>query len=527
MSMPAWQKILTVLSLAGFVIVAAALPFSNWLMSFGCFWLAGACALQWTTDVIEKKSLSPRIRQFTQSTAAWLITSVFLLALVGMLWTDDSAFGLKDVRMKLPMLVLPVSIFTMRPLNARHYRIVLGTFLLSVVFAAIVCLLIYWRFFNRVWTDVRDISVFISHIRFSLLIAVALIIAFCYTWPRGAIGKAFCVLYALPLLYLLYALESITGFAVLLVVLAFLLYKLLRKSESRIKKVSISVLLIVIPCLSVAWLAHRACTYFDVSPVSIYPKETALGGPYEHNLQYPLIEHGHYVMTHIAWSELYDAWQQRSIVHPDSMDARGNVLKGTLIRYAAARNLHKDHVGIMQLTNEDVRNIEAGFTSPDEMQTNAIARRIDRILFEYANFKAGGDANGHSVFQRLEFWRASWRIITKNIWTGVGTGDTKQAFAKEYELMQSTLTMENRLRGHNQYLTHWLTYGIVGVLLLLAVLIWPLLRSKNTLLSAFIIIAALSFLTEDTLETQAGVMFFSFFYCLLHINEIEENLPPS
>jgi len=32
---------------------------------------------------------------------------------------------------------------------------------------------------------------------------------------------------------------------------------------------------------------------------------------------------------------------------------------------------------------------------------------------------------------------------------------------------------------------------------------------------AFTIIAAMSFLTEDTLETQAGVMFFAFFYLFL------------
>jgi O-antigen ligase len=100
--------------------------------------------------------------------------------------------------------------------------------------------------------------------------------------------------------------------------------------------------------------------------------------------------------------------------------------------------------------------------------------------------------------------------------TGVGTGDIKTAFKEAYIARESTLSDRYRLRAHNQYLTMWATYGLLGLMLFLVITFWPILTlsGKDLNVQMIVILLALSFLTEDTLESQAGVMFMAFFYSL-------------
>jgi hypothetical protein len=245
-------------------------------------------------------------------------------------------------------------------------------------------------------------------------------------------------------------------------------------------------------------------------------KSTPRGEPYDHHANFPFIENGHYVMTYVAWGELYETWYVRSIMHPDSLDGRGHVLKGTLIRYLASKDLRKDADGVRALTNEDIRAIEAGVPTCTEMSERGLHKRLNRIFFEWSNYRAGGDPDGHSVIQRWEFWKTAAWIIKHNAWIGVGTGDVKDAFQEAYTINNSPLDDAYRLRAHNQYLTMWVTYGVFGLLAFLVIVFWPVWRSeqRNTLTVMIVLLVSLSFLTEDTLESQAGVMFMAYFYTL-------------
>jgi O-antigen ligase len=97
----------------------------------------------------------------------------------------------------------------------------------------------------------------------------------------------------------------------------------------------------------------------------------------------------------------------------------------------------------------------------------------------------------------------------------VGTGDLKKSFKEQYELNQTKLEEKNRLRAHNQFLTFFISYGIIGGLLFLVFFFYPLFYSevrKNPYYIVLLAICAISFLTEDTLETQVGVTFYAFFH---------------
>lgn len=489
-------------------------------MSVSSFWLVGVWLIQIIDDLRKGVPLRNRFTRFTRNKQALLLTSLYALPLIGLLWTSDFRYAFWDLRMKLPILFMPLLLLSLNPLSARAYRALHGIFLLSLSLAVAVCLLVYWHIIPKPYTDVREISIFISHVRFSLLLILGICITIVYSW-NAPYGKAFTIILVTYFLAFLYIIASMTGMIILLAVIIFgaaLLIKKARNTPVRITAISV---VILAPTASTIFVAARYHAYFDVSNTDLKRLETktSRGEEYDHNLQYPVIEEGHYVMTHVAWGELYQAWQERSKIYPDSLDGRGHILKGTLIRYLASKGLRKDLDGIRALSEEDVRRIESGITSASELGKSGISKRIDNIFFELSNYRAGGNPNGHSVFQRFEFWKTAAYIIHQNFWTGVGTGDVKASFAQAYEETHSPLDPEFRLRAHNQYLTFWITYGIGGFLFLLIVVCAPFfIRPATTLLALFTIIASMSFLSEDTLESQAGVMFFVFFYIFLMLD---------
>ena len=501
----------------GFAIIAVALPFSNFLMSFGMFWLCGVLILQLIHDASLKLPFERRWRQFTSNSTAIALVALFALPVVGLLWTQNADYALWDLRMKLPLLALPLIISLTNPLTQGEFRALVGLFVLAVLVAVMWCLQVNWLGSPEIDRDVRKISVFISHVRFSLLIVLALglLVRFAYD---SAQGKLLIVLYSAPCLYFIYVIGSITGAGVLLTLLAWMGFRHSFSQKNSVTRFVIPVILCLLVAASAAFVVSAYKRYFDVAPMdwNALEKSTPRGEPYDHHANFPFIENGHYVMTYVAWGELYETWYVRSIMHPDSLDGRGHVLKGTLIRYLASKDLRKDADGVRALTNEDIRAIEAGVPTCTEMSERGLHKRLNRIFFEWSNYRAGGDPDGHSVIQRWEFWKTAAWIIKHHAWIGVGTGDVKDAFQEAYTINNSPLDDAYRLRAHNQYLTMWVTYGVFGLLAFLVIVFWPVWRSeqRNTLTVMIVLLVSLSFLTEDTLESQAGVMFMAYFYTL-------------
>ena len=101
---------------------------------------------------------------------------------------------------------------------------------------------------------------------------------------------------------------------------------------------------------------------------------------------------------------------------------------------------------------------------------------------------------------------------------GVGTGDMNIAFQAQYEKMRSKLSPDQRWRSHNQFLSVFIGFGFLGLLWFLFAIFYPPLmvrRQDDFFMIVFLIIAILSMLTEDTIESQTGVTFFAFFYSFL------------
>lgn len=119
---------------------------------------------------------------------------------------------------------------------------------------------------------------------------------------------------------------------------------------------------------------------------------------------------------------------------------------------------------------------------------------------------------------RLLIWNVANSLISKNFLFGVGTGDVKDELKKEYSKRNMTGAFANELNAHNQFYQIFMSLGIIGFLVLLVVLLFPMyfaIKTENYIYMAFLLIMIINFIPESMLETQAGTMFYGFFNSLL------------
>ena len=123
-----------------------------------------------------------------------------------------------------------------------------------------------------------------------------------------------------------------------------------------------------------------------------------------------------------------------------------------------------------------------------------------------------------SIGVRYLIWQTAFDIFKENLIIGVGTGDVKAVLLKNYKILGMTGAYGNKLNVHNQFFESFFGLGIPGGLLLILVFLVPFImaiRKRNFIMIFFLLTTGFNFLIESMLNTQAGVVFFSFFLCLL------------
>lgn len=450
----------------------------------------------------------------------WLLASFYLLHLLGMLYTGHPQCGLDDLRNKLPLLVLPLLFFSTKPLSDKEFRAVMFFFFTAVIISSLYCFAVYAGLTKKVVLDVRQASVFMSHIRFSLFIAFAVTGMLYYFWvEKRLVFRIVLALGSLWLLFFLYKLEMATGFICLLLVICLLgvSYSLFRFR----KTVSLSLLAVILAGFTLmAYQAYNGLRMYDPlpgNPSNQLQKATANGRPYLQDTLFGLAENGNLITVNISDEELKAEWEKQSGLSYDGKDKKGNNLRFTVMRFLASKGLTKDSAGISQLSENDIRSIERGISNYRYASQTGLVMRWHELIWEYKKYRRGENPSGHTLMMRLEFWRTAAYIIRQHPFFGVGTGDIQASFNDAYVTLNSQLDANWRLRCHNQYLAVAVAFGITGLLLFLIYLLYPAFRLRKTLHTLywpFFLMALLSFLTEDTLETQSGVTFFIFFQVL-------------
>lgn len=519
---PAWIS-RTNIYLFGLALMMVALPTSKFLMSIAQFILI----FNWLLD----KNVLVKFRRFFENKPAMVVFSVFFIHVIGLLWTSDFNYAWKDLRIKLPLLALPVIISTTPRLQRKTFFNLMLLFIGANLFGSFFSI---GKLLTREVFEIRDISVFISHIRFALNVSVAIFAGIYLSfqkryYPAGL--RFLLMISALWLIFFLGLMEAVTGITVLVIITMVLL----AISVFQLRRLSIRLLvtffLIAVP---VSIFLHLRSLRNEIVPREPFFHEnldsfTSRGNPYYHDSTLIGIENGHWVGQYLNIDELKNEWNFRSKVHFDTLDQRGNPVRFTLIRYMTSKGLRKDADGVNSLTIEDVQAIESGVASINQLTETSLNRRLKTVIWEIELYRNSGYIRGKSVTQRLEFWRAGTRIIAENFWLGVGTGDIDRAFKEMYPKMQSQLPPDQWWRTHNQYLTVFATLGVFGFAWFIFAFFWPGIRLKmfgDYFLLTFFCIAALSMITGDTLDTQAGVTFYSFFMVIFLLGREEKDPLP-
>ena len=321
--------------------------------------------------------------------------------------------------------------------------------------------------------------------------------------------------------YQIYIFESLSGYLAFAgLIAATLLYLYFTKVRSTGWRVVGLIVVIAVPLVAGLLVYRSFNRLLTAEPVdnAALDAKTAQGHDYWHDTVCFPVEDGKYTGLYFCRPEMREAWNQRSPLDYDGLTLNGENLEATLTRYLTSKGLRKDASGVAALTDEDFRHVENGVANYNNYVHPGLKARLSETAFEYNQYRRYNNPNGGSLSQRIEYTRASFHLIRQHPIFGVGTGDIPSAYQRAYDELQSPLEPQFRHKAHNQYLSITVGFGIVGLLIFLVTLLLPYCSAKRCrtyLYTIFLVIALLSMLPEDTIETQAGVTWFALFNSLL------------
>jgi hypothetical protein len=420
------------------VLALISLPFSEYTLSIGII----AIAVNWVIEGGWKEKL----RSFKHRKSIWLFLLIYASLVVGLVYTQNISYGLSELRLKLPLL-LPLVYATSKPIKNQELLLILAFFILSVFVASVYSTYLFIQNFAFGGANVREISPFISHIRFGLMVNIAIFISIFYMikpsvssfrYARFVFGVA-----VVWFIFFLLILQSLTGIVVLLATSFFLLILLIFKISNSIGRYVAIVFLSISLLFTLSFLAHRIDKFFTRHNVDInnLPLVTANGNDYQHEPQMKQYENGHLVWINICTKELEKEWNCRSLINFSNADRLGQPVEYTLIRYLTSMGLTKDSVGVSKLDIIDISLIESGVTSVIFKHYRfGIYPRLYQFLWEIDQYVNLGQVNGSPFIQRYIYLKAALSIIKSNLFFGVGTGDIVDEFKRHYNESEPLLS---------------------------------------------------------------------------------------
>lgn len=115
---------------------------------------------------------------------------------------------------------------------------------------------------------------------------------------------------------------------------------------------------------------------------------------------------------------------------------------------------------------------------------------------------------------RITRWHLAATLIKKSPFIGYGTGSEKILLKEQYFNNKLYISYLNEFNVHSEYLSFMLRSGIAGLLIYLIVLGYGFVlsvRKKDFLFFSFLLLVAMVSVSENILDVNKGVFFYSFF----------------
>ncbi len=518
--------------IGGLAMVAVAMPVSVYFMSVGQLLIAANWFLQ--------GRFAEKLRTFRANKPAMVFSAIYLLYVLGFFYSSDKPEALGNLVDKLPILSLVFFVASSRPVPPGTRKWLLLAFSGSITVLSLIGVgLLLWGEVG----DYRELSPFVSHIRVGLMTALSIV---SLSWMgaggfypgrgrqpetgtdvrketnriRGFMAgggwRLACFVLAGWHLVYLFMLQSLSGIIALLAVLMIIGIRTIVRGNKCWRIISVSALsllaLIIAGLLAWGWTMVNLDHKEDLGQLDSH---TAMGNPYQHDTTSTFRENGKLVYLYIAPDELREAWEARSGFDYMGNDLRGQELRYTLFRFLTSKGLRKDAQGLAQLTPGEIEAVEKGIANVNYLHWPGVLIRIHQSFWEISEYRREKKPEGHTLSQRVTFWKAAREAIEKRPWFGWGTGDMLVAMQYGFDRSGSPLAFRSHMKPHNQYLSLLVLFGVVGLSwFVFAVFYAPFrLRGFSHLpFLAFFVILFTSMFIDDTLATQAGLTFFVFFF---------------
>lgn len=495
-------------------LTLVALPFFPKLLVEGQIFLL----LNWLLE----PNLVQRTKLIFKRKSILFFLFIYAVHILGLVNTDNYLNGFLELEMKLPLLIFPIVIGTTEPLPLPKVNNLLKLFIASVTISTLISLFVFLGIIPIKITDIRQISIFISHIRLSLYVVLCILILLHWLISeRKAIVKELIYIFLLViwLCVFLILLKALTGIVILAIALFIMLLKYIKSIQNVFLKIGLSIFVYAIPAISIIYVLNVFNDFYTTDKLDFtkLDKFTVNHNRYNNDTTNLSTENGHYTWLYINIGELRKEWNKHSKLKFDSTDYKKQPIKYTLIRYMTSKGLRKDSLGFSNLSEDDIHNVEKGNTNIVYTRKISLYPRLYEVVWEIDDLMKGHNPSGHSVTQRLVYFKIGSIIFKTHPWFGIGTGDVQDAYTKYYATHNTGLEKRWQLHTHNQYLQFLMLFGVIGFLIVMfGLLAPPFFENKwnpfNFL--AIIIITLFSFLNEDMIESQIGVTFVAVFYSL-------------
>lgn len=500
--------------LLGSVIIVVALPLSPFLLTVGLVILAA----NWVAELGFKEKL----QLLRQRKGIVFFSILFFVHLAWLFNTSNFSYALHDIKIKFPLFFLPLIYGTTQALSRHEFKIIIHFFLATVLIATLISVFVFLGFTSIEPVDHRKLSVFISHIRFSLLMVLSVYILISLLICNKHYQLVPWVYYVLTLAWFLFfiiLLGAFTGAFILFFVSPFALFFWFGTKQGKNYK-PIGTLILVLLIVGVfGYIGFSVYKYSSRVKIdeSKLEKYTVNGNRYAHFPSISDYENQNRVWFYICDKELKTEWEKRSNIKFEGKDMRGQFIRSTMLRYLTSLGYRKDSVGVSKLTRHDIEMIENGYTNYIYKNRLSVYPRLYQLFWEIEMYLKHGNPSGHSFTQRIEYMKNAIRAIKRNFWFGSGTGDVNDEIIYQYNIDKSKLAKQWQFRAHNQIITFFLAFGLTGFLIII-LSVYGFLKSEKPNIDfisfTFLLIVLFSMLNEDTFETQAGVCFYAFFASL-------------
>jgi O-antigen ligase len=505
------------------MMIAVGIGCSNILMSWGQIGLV--ISFFWDGKFKSK------LRQLAQHKRMLAIMGIYLVFVLGLIHNSNWGYAMHDLKIKLPLLLIPFFLFAFAPFSQRELKIIFHTLYLGAGITMFFGLLMYANIVDWRIKDMRNYSPFIAHLRVSTLLVFCIFLSayFIIKKEERLFPMMVYLLYSIAALVFILLIQSLTGIAALVGCIFIITVYGVSQKQTR-KKAAVGLCLFIISTavlVRLSYVEYNRVHTIEKVDFSKLPLSTIHGAVYDHDTNRLETVNGHYIWINICNWEISREWNKRSKLDYFDKTKKGWAVHGTLIKFLASKGLKKNAEAVQSLSDKEIRAIENGVDNYLNVNPLDLRFRINQIWVELDNYAKNGDPNFLSLASRLETWKIGKYNIKGSPWVGYGTGDVRDQMVEGYKKTGSKLTRDHWMNPHQQYLTVALAVGIPGLVIFVLLVFFPLVKFKklHPLLIIFITIAGISMLDEDTLETQAGCTQFVFLYVITYAYHLVYTTP--